>query len=152
MSPITNYFNADQAGFAHDLVLRISGGREGIIHPQLLESVIEFIQNDDYYPSFEEKLSHLVFSITQNHIFEDGNKRTAIVLGAFFLEINGYELIVGRFIIEMENIVLFVAQGRISNDVLLEINRDFLEHGEMSDTIKLKYIHILEDAQEQSPG
>jgi hypothetical protein len=29
------------------------------------------MQNNDYYPSFEEKLTHLMHGVAMNHAFED---------------------------------------------------------------------------------
>ena len=52
------------------------------------------IQNDDYYPALEDKLTHLVFALAKFHCFTDGNKRSAIALGAYFLELNGYDWLV----------------------------------------------------------
>jgi hypothetical protein len=43
---------------------------------------------------FESKLTHLVYSVNKSHCFNDGNKRTSIALGAFFLEINGLDVLV----------------------------------------------------------
>lgn len=37
----------------------------------------------------------------------DGNKRTSIGLGSYFLEINGFDLWVPKFICEMEDIVVW---------------------------------------------
>lgn len=83
----------------HNEVIRKSGGTMGVFNENLLRGFIEFIQNDVYYPSFEEKLTHLVFSIAKNHGFCDGNKRTAIIAGAFFLELNAFDqFIVDAFI------------------------------------------------------
>jgi prophage maintenance system killer protein len=43
----------------------------------------------DLYPSLEEKAAHLLYFITKNHSFTDGNKRIAAFLFLFFLEKNG---------------------------------------------------------------
>ncbi|WP_233424254.1 Fic family protein [Helicobacter suis] len=52
-----------------------------------LASALENIQNDDFYPSFCDKLAHLMFSCIKFHPFNDGNKRTSIYLGMCFLDI-----------------------------------------------------------------
>ncbi|WP_073117562.1 type II toxin-antitoxin system death-on-curing family toxin [Helicobacter suis] len=52
-----------------------------------LASALEHIQNDDFYPSFCDKLAHLIFSCIKFHPFNDGNKRTSIYLGMCFLDI-----------------------------------------------------------------
>lgn len=43
----------------------------------------------DLYPSIEEKAANLLYFITKNHSFSDGNKRIAAFLFLFFLERNG---------------------------------------------------------------
>ena len=82
----------------HEKTVQVSGG--GTLE-QLdmgrLESVLEHIQNDDYYPTFEDKLTHLFFTVCKFHCFADGNKRLAISLSAQFLLLNGYVFIAGQF-------------------------------------------------------
>ncbi len=83
------YLTIDQAIETHKLTVRVSGGgSDGILNPDLLESALEHIQNDDYYPLFEDTLTHLVFAANKFHCFQDGNKRISISLGAQFLLIN----------------------------------------------------------------
>ncbi len=43
----------------------------------------------DLYPSIEEKAANLLYFITKNHSFTDGNKRIAAMIFLYFLEING---------------------------------------------------------------
>ena len=43
----------------------------------------------DLYPSVEEKAANLLYFITKNHSFSDGNKRIAAFLFLYFLERNG---------------------------------------------------------------
>ena len=94
------YFTAGYAIKTHDKIIEISGGASGIKDLGNLESPLEHIQNDDYYPDFEDKITHLVFSINKNHAFTDGNKRSSIALGAFFLELNGLDIMVSKFILK----------------------------------------------------
>ncbi|SRR5258706_11185956 len=138
------YFDLKHAIQTHDKIIEISGGKFGILEIGLLESVIEHVKNDDYYPTFCEKLTHIVFSVAMNHAFEDGNKRSSIALGGFFLEINGYGRRVGTFIVEMENIVLWIAQKKIDKYFLSEIITSILEQGEFTEEIKVKLFKVLE--------
>jgi death-on-curing protein len=55
-------------------------------------------------PTFEEKLKHLIIAVNKFYPFCDGNKRSSLVLGAYFLELNGYDFCIDRFIVEMEMI------------------------------------------------
>lgn len=61
------------------------GGLEGQLNIGQLESVLEHIKNDDYYPTFVDKLTHLFFGACKFHCFEDGNKRIAINFVCTFL-------------------------------------------------------------------
>ena len=53
------------------------GGFSGIRDEGGIKSVLEFVQNDEYYPNFISKLSYLVFRFCSGHFFMDGNKRIA---------------------------------------------------------------------------
>lgn len=77
------YLTLDQAIEVHRKTVEVSGGGAlGYLELGKLESVLEHIQNDDYYPTFEEKLTHLFFCACKFHCFQDGNKRIAITLRA----------------------------------------------------------------------
>lgn len=70
------YISLDQAVEIHGKTVEISGGgATGALNLGQLESVLEHIQNDLYYPTFEDKLTHLFFGASKFHCFEDGNKR-----------------------------------------------------------------------------
>jgi len=128
----------------HNEVIRKSGGTMGVFNENLLRGFIEFIQNNVYYPSFEEKLSHLVFSIAKNHGFCDGNKRTAIIAGAFFLELNAFDqFIIDAFIKNMEGIILLTVQGFINKEQLCQIIYDLIYNGKMSEKSQMIYVEIL---------
>jgi death on curing protein len=138
------YFDYPYAIKTHDKILEISGGIPGTKDKGALESILEHIQNDDYYPSFEEKLTHLVFATNKGHCFNDGNKRTSIALGAFFLEINGIDVRVDKFIIEMENIAVAVADNFIDKELLGKIIVSILNEEEYTELLKLEIITQLE--------
>ena len=52
-------------------------------------SIYQTIDGADVYPSIEEKAANLLYFITKNHSFTDGNKRIAAFLFLYFLERNG---------------------------------------------------------------
>lgn len=135
-----NYFNIEYAVKTHDFIINESGGSHGVNDLGLLESVLDHIQNDFYYPEFETKITHLVFSVNKNHAFSDGNKRSSIALGAYFLEINGLDYCIDRFIIEMENIAVHVADNRIDKDLLFEIIYSVINEDDFSEELRLKII------------
>ena len=41
------------------------------------------------YPTLEEKAAHLLYFVTKNHSFLDGNKRIAATMFLYFLDKNG---------------------------------------------------------------
>ncbi|EMH1415414.1 type II toxin-antitoxin system death-on-curing family toxin [Morganella morganii] len=137
------YFGIEHAVATHDWIIDNSGGRHGLIDEGLLSSPLEMIKNDLYYPTIVEKLTHLVYSINKNHAFNDGNKRSSLALGAYFLELNGYDYIVNYFIIEMENIAVWVADNAISKELLSEIISDLINMLELSDKTKLKILNCV---------
>lgn len=142
------YPTIEQAVMLHEKTVEISGG--GILeHLDIgrLESVLQHIQNDDYYPTFEDKLTHLFFSACQFHCFADGNKRIAIVLGAQMLLLNGYLYCAGSFISEMENISYHVAAGRIDKELLGEIMTAFVNENLDNEEIKLKIYQAISDGE-----
>lgn len=136
------YISKEQAIETHRKTIEYSGGGSyDILNIGYLYSVLDHIQNDDYYPTFEEKLTHLIWSINRNHSFSDGNKRLSITLGAQFLLLNGYMFCVKRFMEEMENISYHLAAGRIEKDLLQKLVHSFLEgESDFSEEIKLEYL------------
>lgn len=60
------------------------GGIHSILKPSLLESVSAGVNQEVFgvslYPTLRDKISYMVASVAKNHIFGDGNKRTASYL------------------------------------------------------------------------
>ncbi len=137
------YFDVVHAIREHDWIIKYSGGLPGVKDAGQLSSILEHIQNDQYYPNFEEKLNHLVFAINKFHAFNDGNKRSSLVLGAYFLQINGYDYCVKKFVHEMENIVVWLAEGKISKDLLLKLVTSLIVDDEYPETLKLELVEAL---------
>ena len=138
------YFNVQHAIEVHDWIIEHSGGRSGILEIGYLESALMHVQNDLYYPSFEDKLTHLVFAINKFHAFNDGNKRSSIALGSYFLELNGFDFCVNQFVHEMENISVWVAENKISKELLGEILLSIIEDEEQPESLKLKIFEAIE--------
>lgn len=134
------YFDVSHAIDVHDWIIEHSGGLLGTKNIDQLDSVLEHVQNDLYYPSFEEKLNHLVFAINKFHAFNDGNKRSSIVLGSYFLEINGYDYCVQEFIIKMENITVWLAESKISKELLLKLITCIIMEDEYPEALMLELI------------
>ena len=67
------------------------GGDEGIRDPGLLEAAL-FRPQTGYYPTLIDEAAALWESLSQNHPFVDGNKRTAFAATYVFLAVNGLEI------------------------------------------------------------
>lgn len=88
-----------------------------------------------------------MFSINKNHPFNDGNKRSSIALGAYFLELNGYDYVVTRFVLEMENISVYVADNVVNKELLREIVASLLYEDDFSEKLKLALIEAISSSQ-----
>ena len=138
------YLTLEQAIETHAKTVEVSGGGAlGHLELGKLDSVLHHIQNDEYYPTFEEKLTHLFFCACKFHCFQDGNKRIAIALCAQMLLLNGYLYCVNSFIPEVENISWHVAAGNIDKDLLLEIITAHLQRDSENESLKLKYLNAI---------
>ncbi len=99
----------------HQMLLSEHGGGTGIRDNALLESALARPkQRFEYEPesTYFDLAASYSFGFAKNHPFVDGNKRTALAIGAIFLEINGVSLNSS----EAETVIIFeqLAAGRIS--------------------------------------
>lgn len=140
------YFDVAHAVETQCWIIENSGGLPGVKNVTHLESALGHIQNDDYYPEMADKLAHLVFSINKNHPFNDGNKRSSIGLGAYFLELNGYDYIVTRFVHQMENIAVYVAESVVGKALLRDLIASLLYEDDYSENLKLALIEAISQA------
>jgi death-on-curing protein len=141
------YLTIEQAVEIHAKTVEISGGgSNGILDKGRLESVLDHIRNDGYYPEFLDKITHLFFCANKFHCFQDGNKRIAITLSAQFLLLNGYMYCVSDFMREMENVSYHLAAGKIDKELLHDlidavINRTIDEN----EALKLRLLQAIEN-------
>lgn len=140
------YLTLEQAIAVHAKTVEVSGG--GLLGARelgLLDSVLTHIQNDDYYPTFAEKLTHLFYGACKSHAFLDGNKRIAISLCAQLLLLNGYLFCADTFIRAAENISYHVAADVISKDLLGEWIAAVLEGNGENEALKLKILNAMQE-------
>ena len=140
------YITIEQAIETHQKTIQYSGGgANGLLNKGQLESVLDHIKNDDYYPTFVDKLTHLFFGACKFHCFEDGNKRIAITLCAHFLLLNGYMAVAKNFFIVMENISYEVASGKISKELLHKIMTSIMDGTyDYNEELKLEILHAIQ--------
>lgn len=143
----TIYITPEQAIETHRKTVEYSGGGDvSSLNIGYMHSVLEHIQNDDYYPTFEDKLVHLVWSVNRNHCFSDGNKRLSITLGVQFLSMNGYLYCIGRFLRDMENISYHLAAGRIDKELLHDIIHSILDgENDFDEELKIRILCAMEN-------
>ena len=86
-----DYIRVDDILVIHADQIERYGGGEGIRDPGLLEAAL-FRPQTGYYPTLIDEAAALWESLSQNHPFVDGNKRTVFALTYVFLAINGLEI------------------------------------------------------------
>lgn len=90
------YLSAEQVLFIHSRLIDTTGGLHGVRDTGLLLSAVErakaTFEGKDLYKDIFHKAAAVMESLTNNHPFIDGNKRTAITSTALFLRFNGYLL------------------------------------------------------------
>ncbi len=90
------YLSAEQVLFIHSRLIDTTGGSHGVRDTGLLQSAVErpksTFEGKGLYPDIFHKAAALMESLTNNHPFIDGNKRTAITSSALFLRFNGFFL------------------------------------------------------------
>ena len=87
------YIRVDDILAIHADQIERYGGGEGIRDPGLLEAAL-FRPQTGYYPTLIDEAAALWESLSQNHPFVDGNKRTAFAATYVFLAINGLDITV----------------------------------------------------------
>ena len=122
------YLSLEDAIALHDKMIEVMGGLNGFDSSRVgyLESALEHIKNDDFYPSFVDKLTHLIFCCVKFHPFLDGNKRSAILIARVFVLINAPEILPNDFYERLENVVVGVASDEIDKDSLKAILTEIL--------------------------
>lgn len=104
-----------QARAIHSQQLALFGGAEGILDGGKLSSALArpkhiYTYNPD--TSLYELAAAYAWGLVKNHPFVDGNKRTAFVMMAVFLKVNGIDLIVPET--EVVTVMLALAAGEMS--------------------------------------
>ena len=68
-------------------------------------NIYQSFAGQDLYPTLEEKAAHLLYFVTKNHSFLDGNKRIAATVFLYFLDRNGGLFIDGEKTIDDHTLV-----------------------------------------------
>ena len=68
-------------------------------------NIYQSFDGKELYPSLEEKAAHLLYFVTKNHSFLDGNKRIAATMFLYFLDRNGVLFAGGEKLIDDHTLV-----------------------------------------------
>lgn len=100
----------------HAIVLLHDGGADGVRDIGRLESVVETQRQEifgkELYQTVFEKSATIIRGIISDHPLSDGNKRTAMLVGLIFLEINGYRFVAKQG--ELEDFAVDIATKHLS--------------------------------------
>ena len=78
-------------------------------------NIYQSFDGKELYPSLEEKAAHLLYFVTKNHSFFDGNKRIAAAMFLYFLDKNGALFANGQKTIDDHTLValtIMIAESR----------------------------------------
>lgn len=138
MSSVIKYPSIEEVLMVYQKTIEKSGGGfSGIRDMGGIESIISFIQNDEYYPDFTTKLTYLVHRFCSGHFFDDGNKRIALTLGVYFLHQNNHNWAAVTFMKRMEAIVYHIAASHIHEDLLFRIMTCIVECTDFDEALKI---------------
>ncbi|MEA5002039.1 MAG: type II toxin-antitoxin system death-on-curing family toxin [Christensenella sp.] len=107
--------DVDQVMHLHDLLIKRTGGKDGLRDIGTLESAIYHayatFEGKDLYPSIEEKTARQIFSLITNHAFVDGNKRIGALVLLVLLEMNDIQIEYTQK--ELIDLAMGTAEGKI---------------------------------------
>ena len=106
----------------HDKLIERTGGSHGLRDQSLLESAVYSAMSgfgdNEAYPSVEEKAARLMFSLTNNHAFVDGNKRIGVLTMLMTLQLNNVKIKYTQT--ELISLGLSVADGKTKYPEILD--------------------------------
>ena len=113
------FITVKQVKAIHQQQILTFGGSSGILDEGKLESAVFRAHNLFNYnkdATIYDLAASIGWGITNNHAFVDGNKRTAFVVMAVFLQINGIAIAAPED--DVVNMMLAVASGQVSLEQL----------------------------------
>ena len=139
------YIDYDEALNIYGKMIDASdGGFEGVRDEGGIRATLDFVQNDLYYPTFVDKLTYLMYRFCSGHFFNDGNKRIALTLGAYFLHKNNYYWHACICMRTLESIIYHVAASNIDQDLLLRIVNSFMTSKDYDEELKIDIANAMD--------
>jgi len=105
----------------HVETLAEHGGLAGMRDEGLLDSALARPHNRFVYKKqcdLADLAAAYAFGLSQNHPFQDGNKRVAFLAAGLFLELNGFELVAEQ--VDSVQVFFALAGGKITERKLAE--------------------------------
>ena len=94
-------------------------------------NIYQSFGGQELYPSLEEKAAHLLYFVTKNHSFLDGNKRIAAAMFLYFLDKNGVLFVDGKKLIENHTLValtIMIAESKpVEKDMMITVIMNCLQ-------------------------
>lgn len=94
-------------------------------------NIYQSFGGQELYPSLEEKAAHLLYFVTKNHSFLDGNKRIAAAMFLYFLDKNGVLFMDGKKLIENHTLValtIMIAESKpVEKDMMITVIMNCLQ-------------------------
>ena len=94
-------------------------------------NIYQSFGGQELYPSLEEKAAHLLYFVTKNHSFLDGNKRIAAAMFLYFLDKNGVRFVDGKKLIENHTLValtIMIAESKpVEKDMMITVIMNCLQ-------------------------
>lgn len=106
---MTIYLTTTEVLAIHYILIEKYGGTHGLRDPGSLDAAL-YRPQSGFYSDTIEKAAALWESLTENHPFLDGNKRTGFAAADVFLRVNGYKITV-----DSETIFKFIDTSLSSN-------------------------------------
>ena len=144
MNDEIQYISFDEVMIVYQKTIEKSGGGlKGVLDQGKIESIINFIRNDDYYPDFVSKLNYLVFRFCSGHCFQDGNKRIALTLGVYFLHKNKHYWAACQFMKRLEAIIYHIAASHIDQELSFRIMECIVSCEDFDEELKIDIAHAM---------
>lgn len=116
------FLTIEEIIFLQEKLIEKTGGSYGLRDQALLESAVFSAQSgfgeSEAYPTVEEKAARLMYALTKNHSFVDGNKRIDVLVMLMTLNLNGVELKYTQK--ELIELSLSVASSSLNYDDILK--------------------------------
>ncbi|CCJ86583.1 type II toxin-antitoxin system death-on-curing family toxin [Cronobacter dublinensis] len=118
-----HFISAEEIVRFHDRLLQVTPGVTGMPDPGRAEALMYRVLNKYEYEGVDDiwllAAMHLL-AIARGHIFNDGNKRTALFITLLFLKRNGIALAANPAFVEM---TVNAAAGRLSLEAIAALLR-----------------------------